>query len=400
MREVTAGQARLVALWRQGFIEPIDGMSPAKAARAGVARRTVLVRDMLRHLSAVQLDTISVLARSHELIAYARFGAIGREAVEAAYWDGVASFEYWSHAACILPVESWPLFEFRRREFRRRGVRWHDVSSTAVREVRARLASEGPLTTRDIGGAKSSSQWWDWSEAKVAIEFMLDTGEAVCSRRVGWRRVYDLAERVIPRESFEQDLTDDECISALIADAASGIGIGTAADIADVHRLKTADVRARAESLGLVRVEVPGWKEGAYATAQALEWLDTAPRLRHRTTLLSPFDSLVWHRPRVQRLFGMEHRLEAYTPAPKRVHGYFAMPVLHGGHLVARVDPAREKGTLVARRVTLERTSHSAIQGTARALREAAAWVGAAGVAVGEVVPATARVALVRAANG
>ena len=394
MQSLTADEARLAALWAQGFVDPIDGASAASVARMGQGRRVDLVHAMLRQLGAVQLDTISVLARSHELIPYARFGAIGRRNVEDAYWETGLSFEYWSHAACILPMESWPLFAFRRRFYRNRGIRWHEVPDSAVRDVTARLRAEGPLTTAHIGGAKRGGEWWDWSESKVAIEWLLDIGEVVVSRRIGWRREYDLAERVVPADLQSADLSDEECLVALIADAARTLGVGTASDVADVHRLKTADVRRHAVDAGLIPVEVQGWGEAGWASGAALDWLGSRARARHRTTLLSPFDSLVWHRPRTERIFGLEHRLEAYTPAHKRVHGYFAMPVLHQGRLVARVDPKREKDGLHARRVTLESTSQESVRGTARALHEAASWVGAERVVVGEVVPASAGSAL------
>jgi uncharacterized protein len=391
-------EARLIALWAQGFLEPIDGASAATVQRMGAGRRQRLIHSMLRHLGAVQLDTISVLARSHELVAYARFGAIGRTNVEDAYWRTGGSFEYWSHAACILPVESWPLFAFRRRYYEQRGIRWHDVTHSAIQPVLDRLA-DGPLSTSDIGGAKKGGEWWDWSESKIAIEWLLDIGTVVVARREGWRRIYDLAERCVPAELLATELDDRECVHGLIRDSARTVGVGTAADIADVHRLKVADVRRHAVDTGLLRVDVPGWGE-SWATSEALAWLGGRARARHRTTLLSPFDSLIWHRPRTERIFGLEHRLEAYTPAHKRVHGYFAMPVLHQGRLVARVDPKRDGRTLVARRVTLESTSASAIRGTAAALREAATWTGADGVAVEEVVPAPAAAALRREASG
>jgi uncharacterized protein YcaQ len=397
VQSLTADEARLAALWAQGFVEPIGGVSPAAAGRLGQGRRVAVVHAMLRHLGAVQLDTISVLARSHELVPYARFGAIGRRNVEDSYWDSGLAFEYWSHAACILPMESWPLFEFRRRFYRNRGIRWHEVTGSAVRDVTARLRAEGPLTTAHIGGAKRGGEWWDWSESKVAIEWLLDIGEVVVSRRVGWRREYDLAERAVPEELRTAELDDAACAVALIADSARTLGVGTASDVADVHRLKAADVRRHAVDAGLVPVEVEGWQEGAWASPAALEWLGSRARARHRTTLLSPFDSLVWHRPRTERIFGLEHRLEAYTPSHKRVHGYFAMPVLHQGRLVARVDPKREKDGLHARRITLESTSREAVRGTARALREAASWVGAERVVVEQVVPASADAALRRA---
>jgi uncharacterized protein YcaQ len=394
VESLTADEARLAALWAQGFVDPIDGASAAAVTRMGQGRRVDLVHAMLRQLGAVQLDTISVLARSHELIPYARFGAIGRKNVEDAYWETGLSFEYWSHAACILPMESWPLFAFRRRFYRNRGIRWHEVPESAVRDVTARLRAEGPLTTAHIGGAKRGGEWWDWSESKVAIEWLLDIGEVVVSRRIGWRREYDLAERVVPEDLRSADLSDEECLVALIADAARTLGVGTASDVADVHRLKTADVRRLAVDAGLIPVEVGGWGETGWASGAALDWLGARSRARHRTTLLSPFDSLVWHRPRTERIFGLEHRLEAYTPAHKRVHGYFAMPVLHQGRLVARVDPKREKDGLHARRVTFESTSQESMRGTARALHEAASWVGAERVVLGDVGPASAGSAL------
>jgi hypothetical protein len=387
MIEISADEARRLALWSQGLLGP----------------RLPDVDAMLEHLGAVQLDTISVLARSHELVAYARLGAIPRKTIEQAYWSGSTAFEYWSHAACILPMSEWPWFAFRRRHYEKRGVRWHDVSSKQLDVLVKRLRTEGPLTTRDIGGAKTSSEWWDWSESKVAIEFLLDTGVVVCARREGWRRVYELAEDVVP-ESLRFETSDEECLRRLTELGGHSVGVGTLGDIADIHRLKVGEVRAHIADTDLVEVNVKGWSEPAWASPEALEWLSISSRAKSRTTLLSPFDSLIWHRGRMERLFGMFHRIEAYTPAPKRVHGYFAMPVLHGGHLVARVDPAREnlgKGhqALIAKTVTFEAdargaVSASAIAGTARALQEAAAWVGAERIDLETVRPASAKAPL------
>jgi uncharacterized protein YcaQ len=401
VESITADQARFLALAAQGLSEAIAGATPGAVQRMGRDRRRDLLHQMLRHLGAVQLDTISVLARSHELVAYARFGAIGRDAIEDAYWNQGLSFEYWSHAACILPMESWPLFAFRRRHYEQRGIRWHDVTPEAVQPVLDRLA-DGPLSTADIGGAKKSGYWWDWSDSKIAIEWLLDIGTVVVARREGWRRVYDLAERCVPAELLSMDLSDEECVVALIADAARTLGVGTAVDIADVHRLKKADVLRHAGDAGLIPVAVAGWSVPGYATRIALDSLEHESRRVSRTTLLSPFDSLVWHRPRAERLFGMTHRLEAYTPAHKRVHGYFAMPVLHQGRLVGRVDPKREGRTLVAQRVTFEESSiarsgqvkATVIAGTAKALREAASWVGCDNLRIAEVAPVSATSAI------
>ena len=388
MIEVSPDEARRAALWAAGLLsaEP----TPAVARRSSVARQAAVVRGMLGRLGAVQLDTISVLARSHELIAYARLGAVRREAIEQAYWADDASFEYWSHAACILPMESWPLFAFRRRHYRAKGERWHRVPRDELDGLRATIRDAGPITTSDVGGAKSGGEWWDWSAAKIGLEWLLDIGEIAVTRRVGWRRTYDLAERVVPDDLLHDDLSDARCHAALVEAGARLMGIGTEGDIADVHRLPKAAVARHADEAGLVPVQVPGWPR-AWAHPEALALVASSTRARHRTTLLSPFDPLVWYRERAERIFGMRHRIEAYTPAHRRVHGYFAMPVLHEGRLVARVDPKREGRVLQARRITLESESRAAVTGTARALAEAASWVGSERVVVDAGVPTRLR---------
>ncbi|GAA2284888.1 hypothetical protein GCM10010402_47920 [Actinomadura luteofluorescens] len=460
--ELSADEARRIQLRAQGFL----GARP----KGGVPA-------MLERLGAVQLDTISVLARSHELVPYARLGAVGRDRIEAAYWGarrapksgtrrsakpapppgptddrpapngpasgdtasggpasgdtgangpasgdtasggpgvgdtafggqgpggsvsgdlsaggargaGVVSggpraggtFEYWAHAASILPMADWPLFAFRRRAYVRRGWRWHKVPEGVCDEIRARLGADGPLTTKELGGAKASADWWDWSDHKIGIEWLLDIGEVVCVERVGWRRVYDLAERAVPGDLLALDLDDDACLTALVARAGRALGVATRGDLADYYRIKQDQVDRVIEATGLVPVEVAGWTQRAWADPGALE---STPKGRHATVLLSPFDSLVWDRARASRVFGFDHRLEAYVPKDKRVHGYFAMPLLAGGRLIGRVDPAREGRTLIARQVSMEpwatrtaaRTESSATA-LATALWRAAEWVG------------------------
>jgi uncharacterized protein YcaQ len=364
--DLSAEEARRIALRAQGFL--------------GAPDRKAGVRGILRHLGAVQLDTISVLARSHELIPYARLGAVGRKAVDQAYWTDTHAFEYWSHAACILPVEEWPHFAFRRRAYRSRPHWNHDLPDGTYDQVIKQLRAEGPLTATELGGAKKTSEWWDWSGTKVAVERALMYGEVVCTERRGWKRVYDLAERAVPESLLHDELDDTECLRRLVGLAGKSLGVGTRADIADYHRLKGDQVDAVIADSGLVPVTVEGWGKPAWADPAALE---TPPRGRHRTTLLSPFDSLIWERARTERIFGFTHRLEAYTPKPKRVYGYFAMPVLAGGRLVGRVDPAREGRTLVAKQVTLD--GAKAVPAVAQALLEAASWVDCTNVRVERV---------------
>ncbi|MFI6506869.1 winged helix-turn-helix domain-containing protein [Streptosporangium sp. NPDC050855] len=376
-------EARRVILHAQGFLG-------AQARRGGVPAT-------LRRLGAVQLDTISVLARSHELVAYARLGAVGRAAVERAYWDEPArAFEYWCHAACILPIGDWPLYAFRRRYFKARKFRWHEVPDS-VGKVLHLVRENGPITTADIGGAKKGGPWWDWSDSKIAIEWLLDTGEVVCTRRVGWRRVYDLAERAVPADLLAEDLSDAECVTRLAGMAGRALGVATRADLVDFLRLKAPEAslldRCLSEGItGLVPVRVPGWPERAADSWADPAALEAAPSGRHRTTLLSPFDSLVWDRARTARVFGFNHRLEAYVPREKRVHGYFTMPVLAGGRLIGRVDPAREGSVLVARQVSLEAgvTPARGAAPLAAALWEAAGWVGCETVRVDRVDAALA----------
>jgi uncharacterized protein YcaQ len=417
---LSADEARLMTLRAQGFIG-------TEVRRGGVPA-------MLRRLGAVQLDTISVLARSHELVAYARLGPVPRARVERAYWHPGKpdAFEYWSHAACVLPIEEWPFYGFRRRTFRARGRHWHKVPENACTDVLARLSAEGPLTATQLGGAKRGSDWWDWSDMKIAVEWLLTTGAVICTRRTGWRRVYDLPERVLPGHLLDAEPSDEQCITHLVAIAARALGVVTRSDLVDYQRLRNFgaakaldgfSVDAAAASAGLIPVLIAAGVAKAgqaaneagsgaassrprglasasgTATAPVQAWADPAAlagvggtgqdaagRGRHRVTLLSPFDSLIWDRKRTLRMFGFEHSLEAYLPSAKRVHGYFTMPLLAGGRLVGRVDPARSGRTLLARKLSLQ--SAAAAPAMARALRDAAAWVGCDNVSVGEVAPA------------
>src|SRR2546429_2016401 len=311
------------------------------------------VPAMLRRLGAVQLDTISVLARSHELVAYARLGPVPRERIERSYWPPrrPAAFEYWSQAACVLPIEDWPYYAFRRRALRDRGKRWHQSHQDTCAEVLARLRAEGPLTATQLGGAKNGSSWWDWSDTKIAVEWLLDVGDVICVRREGWRRVYDLPDRVLPGGLLADEPTDAECLAHLASSAARSLGVVTRADLIDYHRLREltspearhADlVDEAAEAAGLTPVAVdPAAAAGRAGPAPArsgitMGWADPVALAqanagaggRHRVTLLSPFDSLVWDRKRTRRMFGFDHSLEAYVPRARRVPGYYPMRLL------------------------------------------------------------------------
>jgi uncharacterized protein YcaQ len=379
--QLSSDEVRRITLYAQGFLG-------AAGKRGGVA-------GMLRRVSAVQLDTISVLARSHELVPYARLGPVGREAVERAYWPAgtATTFEYWAHAACVLPLADWPYYGWRRRAIAARGQRWHQVSEQACATVLGRLRDEGPLTATQLGGAKGGGPWWDWSEVKIAAEWLLDTGQAVCVRRTGWRRVYDLPERVIPQSLLDADPSDAQCLAYLVGTVGRALGVATHADFIEYQRLgkqmRTAAVLDEAAAAaGLTPVTVSNGKRPVrgWADPAALDWLAAGGRGTHRTTLLSPFDSLMWDRKRAERIFGYRHVFEPYVPKEKRERGYFTMPLLAGGQIAGWVDPGRSGRTLVAKNVFIERPA--AVAPMARALAEAARWVGCETVHIERVSPA------------
>lgn len=380
--ELSLDQARQVALRAQG----LDRRRPAN------------VGTVLEKLGAIQLDTISVLARSHELVPYARLGAIGRDRVEAALWGHGGTFEYWSHAACLLPVSRYPNFAFRMRASQPKAEGW-GASAAAIATVRAALRDGGPQTATELGGARRSSGWWEWSDAKNAVEWLLATGEVVVTQRRSWKRVYDLAERAITVEPQPHWVdvngiygpSDGRCVRDLLLASVQTLGLGTLDDVKDVHRLRGKgqawmhspgyvlrdELQSLLDSGDVVQTSVQGWSEPVYADPAALRRIGRSGT--SVTTLLSPFDSLVWHRPRLERLFDVRLRIEAYTPKHQRQHGYFAMPVLHGGRMLGLVDPARERSTLVARRISEFSRDD---EGFAHALAEAGRWVGSTSIRV------------------
>ena len=382
MEHLRADEARRLFLWAQGLVGAQKGATPA---------------SMLRRMGVVQLDTISVLARSHELVQYARLGAVDRYAIEAAYWQRPAvAFEHLAHAFCVIPIEDWPWSALRRRHPAKRRISLASARQRpAYRAILDRLA-EGPASTTDLGGAKHGGSWFEWSEPKVAVEHLLRSGHVVCVERRGWKRIYDLAERVIPPELLAVDPSDHECRVELVRRAGRHLGVATRADLADYFRIGLREVESAVADSGLVAATVAGWAERAWVDPSALAALRAGTATgRHRTTLLSPFDPVVWDRDRAERMFGINHRLEAYVPPAKRVHGYFAMPVLSGGRIVGRVDPGRAGKTFVAKRVDVPRPED--VSAVAAAIHEAASWVGSSWVAVETVTPASSATPLRKA---
>ena len=384
---LTLDQARRIALAAQGLAAP-----PRRAAGGQAALRAALDR-----LGAIQIDSINVVARNHELVLAARAGAHDPAAFERLVYRRRAGFEYWGHAASFLPIGHYRLFlpRMRRMAAITRGW-WVDVrkrNAALYGPVLDRIRAEGPLAAsafRDPSGPRRGT-WWDWAPAKHVLEDLFDQGTVLVHDRVNFERRYDLAERVLPAGLDTSEPKAAEAALSLTVLAAGALGVGTAADLADYFRLRPEDARpALAEAVGaglLEEVAVAGWAKPAYLVPGT-----RVPRqLGYPPVLLSPFDSLIWSRERTQRLFGFRYRLEVYVPAAKRVHGYYTMPVLHGGELVARVDPKHDRATgrLLLRALHLEDggAPADAVAATAVAATRLATHLGADRVEAGDGMP-------------
>jgi uncharacterized protein YcaQ len=344
---ISGAEARRLALAAQGFARP----RPDRAVASADVLRTV------RGLGLVQIDSVNVLVRSHYLPVFSRLGAYPRDLLDAAVYGGRQRrlFEYWGHEASLLPVEQQPLLRWRMQRARNGDGLWSGVArfgrkqSAYCSDVLAQIRDQGPLGVSELQSAgRSSGAWWGWSDGKVALEWLFWSGLVTTHSRRRFERVYDLTERVLPRRIVETPTPPvEDAQRELLRIAARAMGVATERDLRDYYRLSPADARARIAELvelgELTPVRVEGWDRAALMVAGA-----RIPRGIEARALLSPFDSLVWCRERLQRLFDFHYRIEIYTPAHKRVHGYYVLPFLLGDRLVARIDlkADREAGRL------------------------------------------------------
>jgi len=343
---------------------------------------------VLGRVGAVQIDSVNVLVRSHYLPLFSRLGPYPVELLErAAYRAPRDLFEYWGHEASLLPVATQPLFRWRMH--RAANEAWGGMRriqrerpgyvEAVLEEVRAR----GPMGAAELEDGvrpRRSGPWWDWHDAKRALEWLFWSGRVTSAGRRGFERLYDLPERVLPAAVLATPTPDEAGAQReLLRVSARALGVATERDLRDYFRLGTAEARARVAELveagELLPVSVEGWRQRAY--------LDPAARVPRRVrarALLSPFDSLVWERGRTERLFGMEFRLEIYVPAQKRVHGYYVLPFLLGDALAARVDLKAERAAGVLRvRAAWGQDGHApdGVAGELVAeLRSMAGWLG------------------------
>ena len=352
---LSAGEARRLALATQGFAETRPAGEPS-----GRDLRRVLARVAL-----LQIDSVNVLERAHYLPAFSRLGPYRRELLDRASQRAPRTlFEYWGHEASLLPVELHPLLRWRMDRAAREAWggmrRIREQRPGLVAEVLERVREHGPISASELAAEEAprrSGPWWDWSDTKRALEWLFWSGEVTAARRRRFERLYDLPERVIPRAVLEAPTpTPDEALRELLRIASRRLGIAAERDLRDYFRIGAADAKPRIAELveagDLVAVEAEGWgRTPAYLAAGA-----RIPRRIEARALIGPFDSLIWERDRVRRLFGFDYRLEIYVPKPKRRHGYYVLPFLLGDRLVARVDlkSDRAAGALRLQAVHLE----------------------------------------------
>jgi uncharacterized protein YcaQ len=380
---LTAGEARRIALAAQGFGGPRD---------APVGRRQLT--KLIERLGVVQIDSVNVVSRTHYLPAFSRLGAYPRELLEELAWARKRPlFEYWAHEASLLPLSTQPLLRWRMEDAREGVGTWKGIARF-MRERRAfldrvleEIAARGPLSASELEmGHKGEGGWWGWSEAKRAVESLFWAGELTTATRRGtFERVYGLPHKVLPAAVHAAPTPPrDEAQRQLVAIAARAMGVATERDLRDYFRMGVAETRARVGELveagDLTPVTVKGWREPAYLDPAARR-----PRKIAAQALLSPFDNLIWFRERTERMFGVRIRLEIYTPAEKRTHGYYVLPFLEGDAITARVDlkADRKAGVLIVQASHAEPwASGGTPTNLAAELRRMATWLGLESVRV------------------
>jgi len=353
--KLSPAEARRIALAAQGFGEA----RPEKVTAA----RWVKALD---RLSLHQIDSVNVLVRAHYLPAFSRLGPYDRTLIDGAAW-GLPSrrrlFEYWAHEASLLPLALHPLLRWRMARADRGQAGWKGLRIFAgerraeAQALLERIRNEGPSAASDLEETRGRSGWWEWSDVKRALEWLFWSGQiTTATRRSSFERVYDLTERVLPADILALPTPDPaEAQRALIERAGRALGVATPQELRDYFRLGPDEAKPAIESLaeaGVLRpVEVPGWTKLAYLHRDARN-----PRRVSAQALLAPFDPLVWERSRTERLFDFHYRIEIYTPADKRQHGYYVLPFLLGDRLVGRLDlkADRQAGRLLVHAVHLE----------------------------------------------
>ncbi|MGW0035819.1 winged helix-turn-helix domain-containing protein [Gordonia sp. NPDC003376] len=393
---LSAAQARRIALVAQGFTDRRPAGPVTMRHLDRVVGRTRLL----------QLDSVNVAVRAHYLPLFSRLGAYDRSLLDRAAWrpgrGGRRLTEYWAHEAALIPVDDWPLFAFRMDDYRdgryrhtRDLMRRHRALAADVRAVIGEVGASTPRRIEDSLGIERSPRrsggWWDRGEVKHLCEAMFAAGDLAATRDESFGRHYDLTERIVGPDVAARVVDRSDAIGELVARAASAHGIATVADLADYYRLKPAEIRSAVADLvdaGVITpVRVAQWRDEAYLHGEAAVPSRVRSAGAPRSAILSPFDPLVFYRPRTERIFGFHYRIEIYVPAPKRVHGYYVHPYLLGDDLVARVDlkADRARGVLQVPGAFVEdgRDPDVVARRLAADLTALAEWLGLSAVEIG-----------------
>ncbi|MCB0977044.1 MAG: YcaQ family DNA glycosylase [Acidimicrobiales bacterium] len=339
---LTPDVARRIALAAQGFAD----RRPSGMCNRHHGRRT------FDRVGVVQIDSVNVVARSQDLVLYSRLGQHRTDLISKLTAAGDV-FEYWAHEASHVPMNLHPYLRWRMEDAMHGKGMWGSMARIRAEEpalVAAVLAQvrERPMTVGMIEGAGERSHgMWGRTPGKIAMEYLFWSGQVTARRGRNFERWYDLPERALPAAVLERPTPPRaEALKELLVTAARSVGVGTSGDLVDYFRLHGPTCRPLLAELvdegRLLAAEVDGWKPPAFLHPEAQR-----PRRVGGTALLSPFDSLIWERDRAERIWGFRYRIEIYVPRPKRVHGYYVLPFLLDGELVARVDLKAERNARV-----------------------------------------------------
>jgi uncharacterized protein len=351
METISLSEARRLALARAGLLKPEWSGLPKRATRRGRQAREA-AHQIVRRFGYLQLDSVSIAgARSHAIVLLSRLEGFANDLAEALLQPGEPLFEYWGHEASWIPIELYPIFEFRRKAFRHHPW-WGDLIGEhpkVAADLQRRIRDEGPLRSLDMEG-RGSRGWWDLKLVKRVATALWSAGELAIRERRNFQRIYDLTERVIPELWRQNGLPETQAIEHLLLRALRGHGWASSGTLSQTWRLAnqkqriTAALNRLVEKGEIVACALAGRdkkKLTGWIRPDDLELAARLKRLRPRSDkgiLLSPFDPVLWDRPRVQQLFGFDQVLEVFKPASKRKYGYYCLPVLAGERLVARVD--------------------------------------------------------------